>query len=126
MKRERRWAWVVISAVIGLAASVDEQLAGLVGDTRAAGCFLYLGVLLGWAWYRLYPRELSARLAGTAAVLFVVGVLLVIGGGTVDEGRLSPSDVTPVGVLVGLVLTERWREEASTSLSSHDTMRDLR
>jgi len=124
MNRER-WAWLVPSVGSGVVGTVAPQLVDNIGDARAAAAYFYVGVVLGWAWYQLYPRPLAARLAGPAALTALVALLLFGGGeASVDPGWAKAA--TLPGILVGLVLTERWKEEAPTALTSTDTMRDLR
>lgn len=124
MKRER-WAWLVPVLGAGLVSTVEKQLVDNIGDARAAAAYFYVGVVFGWAWYQLFPRPLAARLAGLAAVA-AVGFLILFGGGDVSGDPLWANDLIAPGVLVGLVLTERWKEEVPTALTSRETMRELR
>jgi hypothetical protein len=124
VKTDKTWAWVRVWGVVGLAASFESELVDLLGEGRAGSSYFFLGVGLGWEWYRLHPRALAERLAGPALLACAVAVVL-LGGGSADGGPVSPKDLTAAVVLVGLVLTERWRAEQRTALTSRDTMRDL-
>lgn len=109
----------------GVAAQFDGPARDLLGDGRATALYFYLGAVLGWLWYRLYPRALAERLVGLALCTSIL-FLILLGGGSTEGGLVSPSDVIGFGVLAGLVLTERWRAEQPTALTSRDTMRELR
>lgn len=124
MSREK-WAWLVPWVGAGVVGIVEKQLVDYIGDARAAAAYFYVGVALGWAWYQLYPRPLASRLAGLAALAAVVALLL-FGGGELSGDAVSVNDLTGPGILVGLVLTERWKAEVPTALTSTETMRDLR
>ena len=109
----------------GVAAQFEGPVRDLLGDGRATASYFYLGMVLGWLWYRLYPRTLAERLAALALLMSIL-FLIPLGGGSVEGGLVSPSDVIGFGAVAGLVLTERWKAEARTAFTSRQTMRELR
>jgi hypothetical protein len=130
MKRES-WVWLVPWLGGGAAGWFEVPLVDLVGDARAFGIYAFVGVVLGWAWYRLYPRQLAARLLGLVMLGLVLALFVVVGGDA-DGNALSPNDAIGLGVLAGLVLTEtrrsggEWAHQRRTRMSSRETMRELR
>lgn len=114
---------------------VESPLHDAIGQKYSCLAYFVSGMALGWAWYRLYPRDLASRLFRLTVACSVVGVAaLIVPGG--DEFVLisnpSANDGLPLGVLAGLVLTEasrpggEWRHQKRTALTSRQTMRDLR
>lgn len=80
-----------------------------------------LGLLLGWAWFRLYPRPLGERLGLAAALGLLIGVVVLLFGRAATE-HLSTAGLREVwgaaGVLTALVLTERKRGTTVLHLAS--------
>jgi len=110
--KERRWAWVVPWGGAGLAGSFSESLPDALGSPfRAVGLFFAFGLLLGWAWDRLYARPLVDRLAGFAicacAVMALIFVISIMDPkGLSADGTALGSGVAWGGVLTALVLVE--------------------
>lgn len=106
------WLVVYVGLVVvgSLAKVVDER----VGERPGIAVSFVGGLLLGGAWYVLYPRDLASRLFGLMLFTTLVFlVLLILPGSEVvsdPDGTRNALGVT--GVLSGLVLTEKFREGA--------------
>ena len=110
MRREH-CAWLLPCVGGGLVSGFEKSWASGLGESRATAAFFFAGIALGWAWYRLYPRSLAERLAGLmilVSLLTLVAFWLGPAVIEVDWEQLGPADVIPMGVVAGLVLTERW------------------
>jgi hypothetical protein len=105
MKRDRTWAWLVPWAGGGVVGRLENPLTNWAGDGRSL-----------------------------AILLALLAALLLVTGGAVEVTRdpISPNDMIGFGVLAGLVLTEtrrsggEWAHQRRTSLTSRQTMSDLR
>jgi len=91
----------------------------LVHPARAAGVFFLFGLLLGWAWARLYPRSLVDRLIGFAVWSRVIVVFsFVVSLAAPDDVGVSGVTLGPglgwAGVLDALVLVEHKRVSSPT------------
>ncbi|MET3962664.1 branched-subunit amino acid ABC-type transport system permease component [Marmoricola sp. OAE513] len=107
---------------------VDQDLVDWVGSARAAAILMGAGMVLGWAWYRFGPRPLAERLY-PLAVLLVLGVLLLLGGGGIEVDSTDAGAWTVPGILAGLIFAEAhpsWQAQRRVALSSRRNQPDLR
>ncbi|MFD1246236.1 hypothetical protein ACFQ3F_00405 [Nocardioides ginsengisoli] len=105
------WAWLLPTFGMGLAQAV--QAPADVGRVP----FVVAGLLAGAGWQLLYRRDLAERLTFPAvAVSIAVGVTLVSGEEIALGDRTVSAESVLLyagGVLVALVLTERWLRRAA-------------
>jgi hypothetical protein len=100
------WAWLLPVWGMGFARGVQA----LTDVDRVS--FAVVGLVVGAAWQLLYRRDLAERLTFPAvAVCLAVGATLVSGEAIVIGDEALPAQSVLLyagGVLVALVLTERW------------------
>ncbi len=119
----QRRAWLLPAAGTSVLASIEPSLTQTMGEGPSAGIVGVVGIVIGWFWYRMYPRTLSDRLFGLACVLVVALVLAFMPGTEVSGG--GPAMFVYLGVLAGLVFNEQWSTNRRTA-SSRESQRSLR
>lgn len=120
--KARSWAFVLPWCGCALAGGVSPSVTDALGDPGlAAGPFFVLGLFLGWAWTRLYPRPLVERLFVAATwICFIVALLFLLSLAPGSETTTrSPDDLagafTLAGIFVALVFVERKRVDSPTT-----------
>lgn len=117
MNGGRWWAWLAIYAVASALAGFSDWLVDAVGEGHAAGIYGLIGIALGWAWFRLYPRPLVERLRLISILIIAASLLVACVGGELADADASV--MIPLGVLAGLVLSETRRLDAASWRPEH-------
>ena len=107
---ERHWAFMIPLFGFAMISPELPYLAGEVGTDHAAAIGFGAGLVLGAVWFLLHARDLARRLlvmSGLTAVGYLADGLFP---GPVEVDRLGLASVG-IGIVAGLVLTERWRGE---------------
>jgi hypothetical protein len=110
-RKKHRYAWLVAAASVATAQTFAPDLihAGLHPPPVIALSF-YLGVLGGFGWQRLNRVDLVDRFLGWALFSVVVMLFPLLAPGSAEFRGEAGAGSLP-GVVVGVVLAERWMRQ---------------